>query len=240
MAPVKTPAHDARARYFDAKFAADDDPWRYRDSWYERRKRDLVLAALPRERYRRAFEPGCANGELSARLAPRCEQLLSADFAPAALALARRRVARYPQVRVERRAMPDDWPAGRFDLIVISEFAYYLSGAQCAALAGAACASLDAGGTLLGCHWRHGGEAWMLDARDVRACFDAQAGLRAQTRIDDRDFLLDVWIREGACEETRGGTRDENRDGPHDAIRDDSHDRTHDRTHDHPPPERRA
>ena len=34
--------------------------------------------------------------------------------------------------------MPDDWPAGRFDLIVISEFAYYLSREQCTALAAAA------------------------------------------------------------------------------------------------------
>ena len=192
MEPLTT---DARARYFDAKFAADDDPWRYRDSWYERRKRDLVLAALPRARYRRAFEPGCANGELSAQLAPRCGRLLSADFAPAALVLAQRRVAGYPHVSVERRAMPHDWPTGRFDLIVISEFAYYLNREQCAALADMACASLEAGGTLLCCHWRHGGEAWMLDPADVHACFDAHRELRAQTCVKDRDFLLDVWTR---------------------------------------------
>ncbi|HTH61149.1 MAG TPA: SAM-dependent methyltransferase [Paraburkholderia sp.] len=193
MAPL-TPA--ARSRYFDDKFARDDDPWRYRDSWYERRKRDLVLAALPRARYRRAFEPGCANGELSAQLAPRCEQLLSADFAPTALALAERRVAGYAHVRVECRAMPDDWPAAHFDLIVISEFAYYLSPEQCTTLADAACASLDVGGTLLCCHWRHGGEAWMLDPAAVHAQFDVRAELRAQTHIADRDFLLDVWTRD--------------------------------------------
>jgi len=193
MEPLTT---DARARYFDAKFADDEDPWRYRDSWYERRKRDLVLAALPRARYRRAFEPGCANGELSAQLAPRCEQLLSADFAPTALVLAERRVARYRHVRVERRTMPDDWPTGRFDLVVISEFAYYLSREQCAVLAAAACSSLEPGGTLLCCHWRHGGEAWMLDPADVHARFGTRADLRAQTRIADHDFLLDVWTRD--------------------------------------------
>lgn len=193
MDPVTT---GARSHYFDAKFAADDDPWRYRNSWYERRKRDLTLAVLPRARYRRAFEPGCANGELSAALAPRCEQLLSADFAPTALVLAQRRVARHAHVRVERRAMPDDWPAGRFDLIVISEFAYYLSREQCMALADTACASLETGGTLLCCHWRHGGEAWMLDPAAVHAQFDAHRELRAQTHIADRDFLLDVWTRD--------------------------------------------
>ena len=204
MEPLTT---DARSRYFDAKFTADDDPWRYRDSWYERRKRDLVLAALPRARYRHAFEPGCANGELSARLAPRCDRLLSADFAPAALVLAQRRVARYPHVSIEQRAMPDDWPAGRFDLIVISEFAYYLSREQCTALADAACASLEAGGSLLCCHWRHGGEAWMLEPADVHAQFDAHRELRAQTRIADRDFVLDVWTRD----DTRNATQQERR-----------------------------
>ena len=64
-------------------------------------------------------------------------------------------------------------------------------------LAAAAAASLDAGGTLLCCHWRHGGEAWMLDPADVHAQFNRHRELRVQTRIADRDFLLDVWIRDG-------------------------------------------
>jgi len=195
---------DALSRYFDDKFRADEDPWRYRDSWYERRKRDLVLAALPRARYRHAFEPGCANGELSAQLAPRCEQLLCADFAPTALVLAQRRVARHAHVRVERRTMPDDWPAGRFDLVVISEFAYYLSREQCAALADAACGALETGGTLVCCHWRHGGEAWMLDPSDVHAQFDSHPELQVQTRIADRDFQLDVWTRNAGRDDQEG------------------------------------
>jgi hypothetical protein len=35
------------------------DPWQA-DSWYERRKRSVVLASLPRERYRRAFDRAAA------------------------------------------------------------------------------------------------------------------------------------------------------------------------------------
>jgi LmbE family N-acetylglucosaminyl deacetylase len=49
------------------------DPWAA-DSWYEVRKRAVVAASLPRERYRHAFEPGCGAGELtSTRLIP-CPQ----------------------------------------------------------------------------------------------------------------------------------------------------------------------
>ena len=66
--------------YFDELCRRSDDPWRLREGWYERRKRSLTLALLPRPRYRNAFEPGCANGELTAELATRCDALLAADL----------------------------------------------------------------------------------------------------------------------------------------------------------------
>ena len=47
--------------YFDELFQGNDDPWAFKQRWYERRKRALTLAALPRERYASVFEPGCAN-----------------------------------------------------------------------------------------------------------------------------------------------------------------------------------
>ncbi|MDA0570362.1 SAM-dependent methyltransferase [Burkholderia gladioli] len=205
----------ARQAEFDAKFAAQDDPWRYRSSWYEARKRALLLAALPRQRYRRAFEPGCANGALSAELAQRCETLLSSDFAPRAVALARRRLAPFAQARVETRAMPDDWPEARFDLIVISEFGYYLDEPACAALARLACASLEHDGTLACCHWRHGADDMRIGGGAVHARF-AQAARRAAlevvAHVDDADFLLDVWSAEPASlarrEQRRGDAAD--------------------------------
>lgn len=197
------------AGYFDAQFAQDADPWRYRTSWYEARKRALTLAVLPRARYRRAFEPGCASGELSAALAPRCDALLCADFAPRAVQIARLRLAAIGHVRVECLTMPDDWPAGRFDLIVVSEIAYYLGKAGCEELAALATAALEADGTLVCCHWRHGGEAWMMDSADVHDAFASQAqraALRRVVHAEDADFLLDVWSADplsvAQCERT--------------------------------------
>ncbi|MEK6346698.1 MAG: SAM-dependent methyltransferase [Burkholderia sp.] len=195
------PEQPADPAAFDAKFVASDDPWRYRTSWYEARKRALLLAALPRERYRSAFEPGCANGELSAQLAPRCDRLLSSDFAPHAVALARQRLAGFPHARVEPRAMPADWPELPFDLIVVSEFAYYLDTSQCEALARLACAALERDGTLACCHWRHGAGDARIGCDEVHAVF-AAAALRASltpvVQVDDADFRLDVWSAEPA------------------------------------------
>jgi len=93
------------AGYFDAKFAASADPWRYRDSWYEARRRALLLAALPRARYRNAIEPGCAIGALSEELASRCEHVLCADFSPRAVAAAQARVASLKNVNVRTLTM---------------------------------------------------------------------------------------------------------------------------------------
>ena len=108
-------------QYFEQLFEHDEDPWAFRTRWYEKRKRDLTLACLPRQYYTRIFEPACANGELSAALAERTEALLCQDLNATAVELARRRLAACPQASVSQGHLPGDWPGGEFDLIVLSE-----------------------------------------------------------------------------------------------------------------------
>ena len=179
--------------YFAGLYQRSDDPWLLRDRWYERRKRALTLAALPDERYRRAYEPGCANGELTAELAPRCETLLAADLNPAAVDLARRRVAHLQHVQVEQRAMPNDWPDSEFDLIVISEVAYYLNEAQRAGLITKLEGSLAGGGTLIACHWRRPIAGWPHSGDDVHRELRAKLTLPRLSCYQDDDMVLDVW-----------------------------------------------
>jgi len=179
--------------YFAGLYQRSDDPWLLRDRWYERRKRALTLAALPDEHYRRAYEPGCANGELTAELAPRCATLLAADLNPAAVELARRRVAHLQHVQVEQRAMPNDWPDSEFDLIVISEVAYYLNEAQLAGLIARLRASLAEGGTLIACHWRRPIAGWPHSGDDVHRELRAKLTLPRLSCYQDDDMVLDVW-----------------------------------------------
>jgi SAM-dependent methyltransferase len=179
--------------YFDALYDACDDPWGFRNRWYERRKRLLTMAMLPRERYRRAFEPGCGNGELSAQLADRCDNLLAADLNETAVRLAAERVAATPHVQVECRSVPQDWPDGSFDLIVISELAYYLDASGLDQLAERIKSALTPDGTLLACHWRRPFDAAPQTAACVHALLDARCGLTRLVRHEDPDVLLDVW-----------------------------------------------
>jgi SAM-dependent methyltransferase len=191
--------------YFDALYADCDDPWGFRHRWYERRKRQLTLAMLPRERYRDAFEPGCANGEFAAQLALRCDRLLAADLNETAVRLAGARLATLSNVRVERRGVPHEWPAGSFDLIVLSELAYYLGDEDLTRLTECIGRSLAADGTLLACHWRRAFDAAPQTAANVHACLDARCALTRLAHYEDADLLLDVWTREPCSVAQREG-----------------------------------
>ena len=179
--------------YFEAMFAGNDDPWSFRTRWYETRKRAMTLASLPRARYRHAFEPGCANGELSAELAARCDRLLIADGTQRAVAIARRRVSSLSQVEVMQAWVPDDWPQHIFDLVVISELGYFLSPDALEKLIRKVRASLQPGGTVLACHWRQPIDGCAFDGDEVQRRIGHGLGLPSLTRVADADFLLEVW-----------------------------------------------
>ena len=151
--------------YFDRLYAAADDPWGLAERFYERRKRELVLASLPRAHFRRAFEPGCATGLLTAGLAGRCDAVVAWDAAAAAVAQAARRLAGAPHVRVEVGAIPGAWPAGEFDLVVLSEVGYYV--ADLDALAARVDSALAGDGVVLAVHWRHAAADHPQTADDV-------------------------------------------------------------------------
>ncbi|ACC74494.1 SAM-dependent methyltransferase [Paraburkholderia phymatum] len=191
--------------YFDDMYRQDDDPWDYRGSWYERRKRLLTVAALPRARYRSGFEPACSNGELSALLAQRCDRLYVCDISDQAIHLARERLADVRNVTFAQRAIPEQWPDASFDLIVIGELCYYLSRDATAELAQRACASLTADGTLVACHWRHPFEGKLQTAEDVHAAFDALPAWRRIVQHAEHDLLLDVWSKDGQSVAQREG-----------------------------------
>jgi len=181
------------AQYFAGLFAASDDPWAFRTRWYEKRKRDLIMAGLPRQFYERVFEPACANGELSAALADRSAALVCQDLDPTAVALARQRLATLPHVQVEQGRLPGDWPGGSFDLIVLGEIGYYLDPEQWLRVIEQSVASLTPDGGLLACHWLHPIEGCPQQGREVHALLDQRLPLYRVLRHEETDFLLEYW-----------------------------------------------
>lgn len=139
--------------YFDELYGKAADPWKFESSPYESAKFAATLAALPRARYGPAFEVGCSIGVLTTQLAPRCDRLLAVDVAQAALARARQACAGWPNVGFARMRVPDQWPEGQFDLILLSEVLYYLDSTEIDRAATSVLRTLKPGGVALLVHW---------------------------------------------------------------------------------------
>lgn len=191
----------AVTEHFEQLYRAHADPWHVASAWYERRKRELLLATLGRETYLHAFEPGCGTGELTRRLAPRCTRLCAVDVASAAIGRCRARLAADGISHVDVMALDVPWqwpptPSGGFDLIVVSEVAYYLDDAALATFLDGLDASLAQGGELVACHWR---PDFSDRAQQTDALHDAMAalpGLSVQAQHREQAFRLDLWRRQ--------------------------------------------
>ena len=111
--------------YFHKIYARHTDPWNFETSPYERHKYDATLRSLPRDCYENALEVGCSIGVLTERLSDRAGRLLGLDISSRALEVARQRCVDKPSVDFACMRVPAQMPAGEFDLIVVSEVAYY-------------------------------------------------------------------------------------------------------------------
>jgi predicted TPR repeat methyltransferase len=178
--------------YFDALYAAHDDPWGLSSRWYERRKYDLTLACLPRAHYRNAFEPGCSIGVLTEQLAERCDSLLAMDISDTSLERARARDLP-TSVQLRRGALPHDWPIEEFDLIVLSEVGYYLSATDLEIVIGHIQHSLSSDGHLIAVHWREKVPDYPLRAEEVHQALRDSSGLHVVAQYVDEYAVIDVF-----------------------------------------------
>jgi trans-aconitate methyltransferase len=182
--------------YFDAVYASDPDPWKFASSVYERNKYASTLAALPKPRYVHALEIGCSIGVLTRELAARCDSIVAVDVAEAPLVEARRRCAGLPNARFGQMFVPEQWPDGVFDLILLSEVVYYLQAQDVTRLALRVVQSLAPRGDVVLVHWT-GETDYPLTGDEAAGLFIAAIGEAAQVQRTDRhaDFRLDVLTR---------------------------------------------
>ncbi len=187
-------SHATDRSYFEQKYASGSDPWGFDSLWYEHRKYDLTMAALPRQEYRRAFEPGCANGALTERLAGRCAEVIAQELVPAPALRAQERLREQVHVEVVRGRIPDDWPPGYGDLVILSEVAYYLSDSELARLGERLEDWLVAGGHVLAVHYT-GRTNYPQTAETIERWLCRLPMLRRRVTLSDERFELGVWER---------------------------------------------
>jgi len=183
--------------YFDRLYADNPDPWRFATSPYERDKYDDTIAALEGRKFAAGFEAGCSIGILTNRLAPLSDRLLAVDVAPAALAAAKQNCADHTNITFERRRIPDQWPAGPFDLIILSEVLYYLEESDIRLTAAHTQESLRPGGMVVLVHYTEPTDYPVSGNTAAEIFIDACAGrLHADLSLIRQQYRLDR-LREG-------------------------------------------
>jgi trans-aconitate methyltransferase len=182
-----------KSTFFDALYATSEDPWAYRTRWYEQRKRNLTLSALPRQRYTCGFEAGCSIGLLSAGLAGRCARLICYDESALAVATARRTMNSFSNVSIQHARIPDAWPSSPIDLIVLSEVLYYLDIFEFARVLQRLMLGVTGGCTVVACDWLRRVPEATLSVRYIHAAVGGIRGLHRIVRHEESDFLLDIW-----------------------------------------------
>ncbi|EIZ79857.1 type 12 methyltransferase [Novosphingobium sp. Rr 2-17] len=180
--------------YFESMFRETSDPWNLETSAYERDKYLQSIRALGRRVYDRAFEVGCAKGVFTQMLVSHCRSLLSIDVSETALKAARQRNVAARQVAFDVMRFPGIAPSGTFDLVVLSEVAYYWDDADIARAADWVAAHLVPGGDVLLVHWT--GETDYPQSGDdavlkMQSALGDAVAVMASTRTDD--YRLDLW-----------------------------------------------
>jgi predicted TPR repeat methyltransferase len=201
---MNAPRRSRGPAHFGRLYDASADPWRFRESTYERAKYRQTIAALEGRSFSSAFEVGCSIGVLTRMLAPRCAALLAVDIVEQPLTAARAACADQPWVRFARMQVPGEWPDETFDLIVLSEVLYFLSPADIAAVADRIAGSLVQSGVVLLVNWRGssddpctGEEAARVFIRRTRGWLEPRAHLNDDAVDDGRlaGYRLDLLIR---------------------------------------------
>ena len=172
-----------QAAFFDELYAKDPDPWEFETSEYERAKYDATIAALEGRHFATGLELGCSIGVLTQHLKPHVDDLLGIDVSEFALDRAR---ARNPDVRFEKREIPEQYPPGHFELTVASEVLYYLDPPSFEE-------TLEKlTGTLLSVHWRPPTQNYPFGGDDVRMLLTERFGTPDYSRETDK-YVLDRW-----------------------------------------------
>lgn len=140
---------------FEAKFAADPDPWSTWKGHDEAVKRTAILHAIGGAVSGRVLELGAGNGSNSHALARRALRLDATEATAEGTRLVAAAIAdRAPRARAIQLAVPAPPPANRYDAIVIAELLYYLEPRAMATLARQVVQHLRPGGMLVLAHHR--------------------------------------------------------------------------------------
>ncbi|WP_447768254.1 class I SAM-dependent DNA methyltransferase [Sphingobacterium faecium] len=183
--------------YFKDIYDRSEDPWNFETSAYEAAKYAATIAALPNKQEERVLEVGCSIGVLTRLLAQRCTHLLAIDVSQKALDIATRRCEHVRNVTFKKASFPKELTADQFNLIMVSEVAYYLSAADWKAAIGALYERLVSGGHIVLVHWLPEVPDYPQTGDEVHDRFEQLMQDKMKSVFSNRaeNYRIDVWAR---------------------------------------------
>lgn len=181
--------------YFKKVYEANDDPWDFETSDYEAEKYKATIKALPKEWYQNALEIGCSIGVLTKLLEERCNHLIATDVSQKALDKAMNRCKNLDNITFSKAKFPQDLPDQKFDLIIISEVAYYLSPEDWEKAMEKLLNIIDSNGTILLCHWLPEVHDYPQTGDEIHNSFAKFMHGKMQNVFNAREenYRIDVW-----------------------------------------------
>ena len=186
-------------QFFEAKYAADQDPWNFASSPSELARYDAILSALAGRTYQHAFEPACSVGVLTARLATISARVSAFDLSPTAVARANERCASLPHVDIRCATIADTLPDESVDLLVLSEVGYYFTRDEWTGLLSRLLPSCPDGCTVLAAHWLGSSPDHRVSGDEVHEILRASPLLQLSREERHETFRLDRFRLSLSC-----------------------------------------
>lgn len=187
--------NEIEKNYFEELYRENPDPWNFASSPYELEKYRHTLDALSQRQFEHALEIGCSIGVFTEMLSPYCRQLLAIDLCEEPLIAARQRLHDKPWVSFMQAKVPDQYPPGSYDLIVLSEVGYYLGPEELSHTRSLLYSSLAESGILCLVHWRPAIAGCTFTGDEVHRFLGDTDGLRTVDSTCNAQYRIDILKR---------------------------------------------
>ena len=183
------------SEYFKGVYNASDDPWNFETSEYEAAKYAATIAALPKAYYENVLELGCSIGVLTKLLHAKADHLLATDISDKALRIAAKRCENLNNISFKKLNFQHHIPADNYDLIMISEVAYYLSSDDWKQLVGKLYDILEVNGNIVLVHWLPVVDDYPQTGDEVHQNFEKVIKNNMKNIFNSRaqNYRIDVW-----------------------------------------------
>lgn len=185
------------SEYFKGVYASNEDPWNFETSDYEAKKYAATIEALPKKQYENVLEIGCSIGVLTQLIAEKSMHLLATDVSQKALDIAIKRCEKLNNVSFKKMSFAEELPDEQYDLIMISEVAYYLSPSDWKSSIGTLFEKLLPKGHIVLVHWLPEVHDYPQTGDEVHESFKKLMHSKMINVFSDRaeSYRIDVWER---------------------------------------------